>query len=221
MKNFFIIASFFYFLTLAAQENSDVQIGNQIWASKNLNVNVFLNGDTINFTKNTEEWDECQESSCPAYCYYNNDDKNGEKFGAIYNWFAMVDSRGIAPNGYRVANDFDWSELYEFVNRGVVNTQNKGISGIKLKSKNSWLNNGAGDDTYNLSILPGGCRMLNGSYQGIGSSVTFWSKSLKFTYSIASARNSNYIYFQANEIDMLFKNEMTRNGHYIRCILGQ
>ena len=221
MKNFLIIISFFYFHTIAAQENSDVQIGDQTWASKNLNVKVFLNGDSIKYVKSPEEWAKCQESGYPAYCYYNNDPENGEKFGAIYNWFAMVDSRGIAPNGYHVANDTDWSELNEFLNSEVVNSQNKGISGIKLKTNHSWVNNGADEDTYNLLILLGGCRMINGSFQGIGSSTSVWSKSLEFTYSISSALRSNYIYFQANEINMLIKDETSRNGHYIRCILGQ
>ena len=118
------------------------EIDLQVWATKNLNVKQFRNGDPIRYVTNNDEWIKCHAEGIPAYCYYNNDPRNGNAYGAIYNWFAMADSRGLAPEGFRVANDIDWAILYNFLKRGIENYQDQGIAAIKLKSSNYWLMNG-------------------------------------------------------------------------------
>jgi uncharacterized protein (TIGR02145 family) len=211
--SFFLFFLFFSF-------SQDTIINNQSWATKNLNTKIFKNGDSILYARTNKEWVDCHSNGIPAYCYYDNDPKNGETYGAIYNWFAMADPRGIAPEGSRVANDLDWVYLYSFLKIGVINYPNKGIAGIKLKSTYSWSNHGNGEDAYGMSILPGGLRLLNGSFQGIGDCISLWSRDSTYSYTYSAASESNYIYFQSNEIDMLFKNENSRTGHYIRCIKG-
>ena len=221
MLKYTIFSFFLFFLFFSfSQDTNFIEINNQKWASKNLNTNIFRNGDSILYAQTNKQWLDCHSNGIPAYCYYDNDPKNGETYGAIYNWFAMADPRGIAPIGFRVANDLDWVELYSFLKIGVINYPNKGIAGIKLKSTYSWSNHGNGEDAYGMSILPGGLRLLNGSFQGIGDCISLWSRDSTYSYSYSAASESNYIYFQSNEIDMLFKNENSRIGHYIRCIVG-
>lgn len=219
-RNLYFLFSLFSFLSFS--QNIDfIEIDNQKWSTKNLNTKIFLNGDSIKYVSNNNEWINCHSNGIPAYCYYNNDSKNGEKYGAIYNWFAMADPRGIAPEGFRVANDIDWSDLYFFLKSGTYdNYQDVGVAGMRLKSTHSWVNHGVGIDIYGMSLLPGGVRLLNGSFEGIGNSLGLWSRDTTYSYSNSAANRSNYIYFQSNEIDMLFKNENSRTGHYIRCIVG-
>ncbi len=214
---FFLLGSVY-----SAQQLMLTQIDVQTWATTNLNVVTFRNGDPIRYVTNNDEWIRCHSNGVPAYCYYNNDPRNGETYGAIYNWFAMADPRGLAPEGFRVANDIDWAILYNFLKRGINNYQDQGISAIKLKSSHSWLEGGNGEDQYGMSILPGGYRMLNGSYDGIGNSVGIWSRDTitYYGYSKSNAYSSYNIYFQANMNDMLFKKENTRTGFYVRCIYG-
>jgi uncharacterized protein (TIGR02145 family) len=121
-----------------------------------------------------------------------------------------------------VANDIDWAILYNFLKRGINNYQDQGISAIKLKSAHFWSDGGNGEDQYGMSILPGGYRMLNGSFDGIGNSVGLWSRDTitYYGYSKSNAYSSYNIYFQANMNDMLFKKENTRTGFYVRCIYG-
>ena len=78
-------------LTLNAQE---VKIGEQNWMTSNLNVSKFQNGDPIFEAKTKAQWQKAHEDKKPAWCYFENDDLNGEKYGKLYNWFAVNDLRG-------------------------------------------------------------------------------------------------------------------------------
>lgn len=75
-----------------------VTIGTQVWRTKNLDVATFRNGDSIPQAKTNEEWEKAAENQQPAWCYYNNDPANGAKYGKLYNWYAVNDSRGLAPD---------------------------------------------------------------------------------------------------------------------------
>jgi uncharacterized protein (TIGR02145 family) len=93
----------------------EIKIGNQIWMKSNLNINCFRNGDIILQIQSNEEWEKASEEGLPCWCYYNNDKILGEEFGKLYNWHAVNDSRGIAPEGWEVASDEDWSILTAFI----------------------------------------------------------------------------------------------------------
>ncbi|MFM7684026.1 MAG: FISUMP domain-containing protein [Bacteroidota bacterium] len=53
----------------------------------------------------------CRKKKTPAWCYYNYDPKNGTKYGKLYNWFAVNNSRGLAPKGWHIATNDEWSEF--------------------------------------------------------------------------------------------------------------
>ncbi len=74
----------------------NVKIGNQYWANKNLDVATFRNGDIIKEAKSTYEWEDLFNKKLPAWCYYKFDAKNGQTYGKIYNWYAVIDQRGLA-----------------------------------------------------------------------------------------------------------------------------
>jgi uncharacterized protein (TIGR02145 family) len=76
-----------------------------------LNVSAFKNGDIIPEVRTAEEWERAGNEGKPAWCYYNNDKEYGKKYGKLYNWYAVSDSRGIAPEGWHVLNLDDWNTL--------------------------------------------------------------------------------------------------------------
>ena len=45
----------------------EIKIGNQIWASFNLSVDKFANGDLIQEAKSFEEWEYCGLNRIPAF----------------------------------------------------------------------------------------------------------------------------------------------------------
>lgn len=79
-----------------------VQIGDQVWLNENLKTSWFLNGDSILEVKNAIEWQEALKNKQPAFCYYEYDTANNEAYGKIYNWYAVIDQRGLAPRGWYI-----------------------------------------------------------------------------------------------------------------------
>lgn len=112
-----------------------VTIGTQVWMTKNLNVSTFRNGDPIPEAKTDEEWKLAGENQQPAWCYYDNNPANGAKYGKLYNWYAVNDPRGLAPQGYHVPTDAEWTKLVNFLGLD---------AGKKMKSATGW-NSKAGE----------------------------------------------------------------------------
>ena len=92
-----------------------VTIGTQTWTAKNLDVATFRNGDAIPEAKTNEEWQAAGVNKRPAWCYYNNDPKNGTNYGKLYNWYAVNDARGLAPVGYHIPTDTEWTKLSDYL----------------------------------------------------------------------------------------------------------
>ena len=83
----------------------------QVWMTSNLDVNKFRNGDPIPEVKSTEEWLKAAENKQPAWCYYDNNPANGSKYGKLYNWYAVSDPRRLAPFGYHIPSNEEWTSF--------------------------------------------------------------------------------------------------------------
>lgn len=136
-----------------------VKIGNQIWMAENLNVSRFKNGDLIAEVKTNEEWEKAGDEGKPAWCYYDNDPSNGDKYRKLYNWHAVNDPRGLAPRGWHIPNDEKWDVLVEYLG-------GKDKAGEKMKTTNGWEDNGAGTNESGFSGYPD-------SY--LNTEVVYWS----------------------------------------------
>jgi uncharacterized protein (TIGR02145 family) len=108
-----------------------VTIGTQVWTTKNLDVSTFRNGDVIPQASTDEAWEAAGENKQPAWCYYDNDPKNGTKYGKLYNWYAVNDPRGLAPAGYHIPTDAEWTVLTDYLG-------GESLSGEKMKSISGW-----------------------------------------------------------------------------------
>ena len=116
MKAIFSVVSFTVILiTGNGQSIPSKIIGEQIWMTKNLNLEKFRNGDPIPQVKTQAQWKKAREEKKPAWCYYNNDPVNGVKFGKLYNWFAVTDPRGLAPKGWHIPNEEEWKQLVKYL----------------------------------------------------------------------------------------------------------
>jgi uncharacterized protein (TIGR02145 family) len=111
------------------QTYKTVVIGTQTWMAENLNVSTFRNGDTIPEANTAEDWKTAGENGQPAWCYYENDPANGAKYGKLYNWFAVNDSRGLAPAGYHIPTNEEWTTLEYYLGND---------AGNKMKSTSGW-----------------------------------------------------------------------------------
>lgn len=89
-----------------------ITIGSQTWMAENLRVTHFRNGDPIPNVTDNDTWHNLTSS---AYCWYNNDISNKDIYGALYNWYAVTDSRNIAPAGWHVPTSDDMQELVDYL----------------------------------------------------------------------------------------------------------
>jgi uncharacterized protein (TIGR02145 family) len=90
---------------------SEVKIGNQIWVTKNLDVNNFRNGDPITVVNSYKEWTQAIIEKKPACCFRDFNAQLWGKYGKFYNAWAVKDSRGLAPEGWHIPTREEWKEL--------------------------------------------------------------------------------------------------------------
>ena len=154
--------------TIKAQE---IKIGTQTWTTKNLDVTTYRNGDKIPQVKNKKKW---AKLTTGAWCYYENETANGTTYGKLYNWFAVNDPRGLAPKGYHIPTDAEWTILTDYLGGDT-------IAGTKMKSTSGWDNDGNGSNTSGFAGLPGGYRGDDGNFDGFGAPGYWWSSLEGFT----------------------------------------
>lgn len=185
-----------------------VKIGNQTWMAENLKVITFKNGDPIYNAKTKEEWREASRENQPAWCYYKNEKTNGDKYGVLYNWYAVDDPRGLAPAGYKIPSEEDFEELLNEIGTG---------SASKIKSETSWANtykNFNGSNTSGFNAKAGGLRSLQ-TFQDEGGNCTFWSSTPvepKYLYSAVT------LYIMISEEEAKIGKTGRSNGFYLRCL---
>ena len=152
------------------------KIGEQEWMTKNLNVDHFQNGDIIQEAITDKEWIKAGKNEQPAWCYYYNNSSNGAKHGKLYNFYTVNDPRGLAPSGWHVPTDAEWTLLTDYLSANGY----KGTEATALKATSGWIdvdNSENGTDAYGWLGLPGGRRNHNGFFDSIGSYGTWWSSS--------------------------------------------
>ncbi len=185
--------------------SKEVKIGNQVWMLENLDVENFLNGDLIPQAKTAEEWENAGKNNEPAWCYYDNDGSNGAKYGKLYNWYAVNDPRGLAPEGYHIPSNTELTELTDSLGH-------ENVAGTKMKSTSGWYESANGNNSSGFSALPGGYRYINGSFSDLGKVGNWWSSS-EGDMSNAISRFLNYY-----NADVFNYNSDKMNGFSVRCL---
>ena len=157
-----------------------VKIGNQWWMAGDLKVTHYRNGNAIPNVMDDSIWSGL---SSGAYCAYDNNDANIDTYGLLYNWYAVDDSRNIAPAGWHVASDEEWKELEMYLGMSQSEVDNTGWRGtdeggkLKEAGTNHWNSpNTEATNESGFTSLPGGFRYdHNGSFNDIGNYGFWWS----------------------------------------------
>ena len=182
-----------------------ITIGNQNWAPKNLDVVTYRNGDPIPEVQAASTWSNLTTG---AWCYYENNTANGTTYGKLYNWYAVNDPRGLAPNGYHIPTDAEWTTLSSYIG-GTVTAGGK----MKEAGTSHWLSpNTNATNSSGFTGLPGGFRYSIGSFYSIGAFGYWWSSS-EFNTSSALYR---YLYYSGGYVD---RDDLDKqNGFSLRCL---
>jgi len=209
MKNKSLLLAIAILLLIVMNTLAQVKIGTQMWATKNLDVATFRNGDAIPEVKSDEEWKKAISNNTPAWCYYNNNPENGKKYGTLYNWYAVNDLRGLAPKGWHIPNAEEWLSLQDYLG-------GEDSAGIKMKSKSGWMDdkgkNGNGSNTSAFTGLPGGSRDRH-HFFGVTNNGMWWSSTENPP--IYAWEFSLYYHSDGSSIDYTDK----ENGLSVRCVI--
>jgi len=181
-----------------------VTIGTQTWMIENLKATRLNDGTPISLASDKTTW---ASLTTPGYCWYNNDIMTNNIYGALYNWYS-VNTAKLAPIGWHVASDTEWTTLTTFLGENV--------AGGKLKEAGTlhWLapNTGATNET-NFTALPGGDRGNNdGTFDAIGTGAFWWTSTML---------DNTYSYFRSigNTHTAVGRSGSQRlNGLYVRCV---
>jgi len=181
-----------------------IRIGNQVWMAENLRTTKYIDGTPIPIVSDKSAWIAL---STPAYCWYNNDTIYRNKFGALYNGYA-INSEKLCPSGWHISTDAEWTAMIELLG-------GENVAGGKMKEAGlkNWMspNTGATNES-GFTSLPGGTRYGNGLFFSVNSAGSWWclnkSNSLNGWY-----RSMNYASktVTRNFIDLT-------NGFSVRCV---
>jgi len=200
---------------------STVLIGSQCWMVENLKTTTYKNGIVIPNVINGGTWTNLTTG---AYVWYDNDISYKSSYGALYNWYAVMDPNGLCPEGWHVPDNDDWDTLTNYIG-GTASP-----FGNKLKAcrqVNSPLGLGCitsdhprwaehmthyGTDDYGFSAFPGGTRLYGGSYATMGYIGGYWS---------STASTSTYGWLRGFEYNNGFVDVFAfykQNGYSVRCV---
>ena len=197
-----------------------VQIGDQCWMDKNLDVTEYNNGDQIPTGYSNSEWPGL---STGAYAIYDDDPANSVIYGNLYNGYVVEDPRGICPEGFHVPSEEEWVILEDYISSDS-GGQYSGYEGVALKDEGYrledgyWNNTGdpseEGLDVYGWTGLPAGERSFTGPYNygpGWGTQANFWSSTElgAMTWQMSLSHTTTTMY--QNWSSKL-------NGYSVRCI---
>ena len=194
-----------------------VTIGTQTWMAENLRVTHYLNGEPIPNVTADANW---KNLSTGAYCSYKNTNSIDTitKFGVLYNWYVVNDTRQIAPNGWHMATESEWNTLIAFA------TANAGISSTPPKALAAstewylWGDDGTpGKDIFNnnstgFTGMPGGYRLSWDTFGFLKSDCFWWTSTNK------DANNATYVQISYANPAVIVIPIDKKDGMSIRCI---
>jgi uncharacterized protein (TIGR02145 family) len=175
-----------------------IKIGDQEWMDRNLAVTHYRNGDPVTNALGTTEG---------GWINYNNDPATGEIYGKLYNSLAVLDARGLAPEGWHVATREDWVELIDLLG-------GFDVAGGKLKEVGTehWDEPNAGaTDEFGFKALPGG--YASGSSYYLGRYAGFWTSTI-----LDNSPNQTVMYYLYADNTTVEQDSSTPMGFSVRCV---
>jgi uncharacterized protein (TIGR02145 family)/uncharacterized repeat protein (TIGR02543 family) len=195
---------------------TEIRIGTQVWMVENLKTTRFNDGAMIKNVINAGDWNFPDTS---AYCWYENNTLNKQRYGALYNFSAVVNPRKLAPAGWHVPTDGEVQTLFNYLIDNGFNydgTRTGNMFAKALASKQNWnvsdVTGSPGKDlsTNNKSLFsaePGGYRGYDGFYGDLEISTFFWTSSEMMNFSIHNDDPQTYM-------DPSYRGL----GHSVRCL---
>lgn len=167
----------------------EIEIGGQIWTTDNLDVANYRNGDVIPEVTDPDEWTNLKTG---AFCYF----QNNPNLGKLYNFHAIIDHRGLAPEGYKLPEHLDWLLLRRFLFGSFRDRR------LDLKINNMF------------ALKMGGYRDALGGFHHEHDAFGWWASAEK---NVVNQGNIAHFFYQ-NDQRLLWKPFFENYGLSVRCI---
>jgi len=180
-----------------------IKIGTQTWMVENLRTTKYNDGTAIPNVTDKDQWTKLTTG---AYCWYDNNTANKNKYGALYNWYA-VDTKKLAPKGWHVPTDAEWTTLINYLG-------GESTAGGKMKATTGWNSPNTGaSNSSGFSAFPSGNRnAYDGTFNGAGNYGYWWSS----TANGSSGAWYRYLYY--NDAKAYRKYKSRSLGFAVRCL---
>jgi uncharacterized protein (TIGR02145 family) len=192
-------------------EGTEITIGTQTWSGCNLNVDTYQNGDIIPEVQDPVIW---ASLTTGAWCHYNNDPANEAIYGKLYNWYAVNDPRGLAPQGWHIPSDNEFTTLANYLGGAT-------YAGGKMKEEGlcHWNSpNTRATNESGFTGLPGGARIYNtGGFSYLKNFGFFWT-STEATEYFTDTAFFYWLLVGAAYLDRSYVSKVT--GNSVRLIKG-
>lgn len=145
-----------------------IKIGKQVWLKQNLEVTHYRDGSQIPQVADEQKWSLLTNG---GYCLgVKNPEEYKNRYGVLYNYYSVIDERGLCPKGWHVPSKEEWEQLENYLGG-----QQK--AGNKLKDIKStlWKTLQKQDEESGFDALPAGGRGRLGYPQDIGYYATWWA----------------------------------------------
>lgn len=183
-----------------------VEIGTQVWLKENLKTTKYNNGEQIEFVANQSadntKWGALQTG---AWSAYNNN--SASVSGNLYNWYAVVDTRGVCPVNSHIPSEAEWTTLIDYLGGSSV-----AGGALKEAGREHWINNDLGaTNSSGFTSLPGGFRSATGFHglytNGVYWTSKDWTRTRGLSYQTINSR-----------IDVIGAQSEKFMGYSVRCI---
>ncbi len=188
-----------------------VKICDQVWMKENLSVSKYRNGDPIPQVTDYNEWMNLKTG---AWCWYNNDSATyGGIYGRLYNWYAVNDQRGLAPAGWHISSDAEWSVLSTCLG-------GNSVAGGKMKEAGTshWLTpNSSATNSSGFTGLGGGYRTDDGqgNFVNVKEDGYWWTSTPFDDY-----QSTIWTLYYADGELVRHLGDQKYRGNSVRCIAG-
>ena len=198
-----------------------IKIGDQWWMMENLKVTHYRNGDPIPHVTDQWAWVLLYEPPTGAFCDYDNNPANVATYGRLYNWYAVADSRNIAPAGWHVPTDAEWKQLEMYLGMSQTQAENIGLRGTdeggKLKEAGTthWFSPNAGaTNESGFTALAGGARYENGLFVHVGNHAFFWQSTAMENPTLGAWHRA--LHYNESGVNRFYQSK--RIGSSVRCV---
>ena len=184
-----------------------VKISEQLWTRENLSVSRYRNGNPIPEVRSPKTWMNLKTG---AWCHYKNESNLGSQYGKLYNWYAVTDPRGLAPNGFKIPTSYDWRVLL----RNLYSNRGRDLPHLSIENESTAE---VDELSYLFTDNPMGYRNSSGYYNDQDIAVGWWTfPDSRFTNPY---HDPNAYFICAGETTIHWKPCFQTNmGFYVRCL---